>query len=201
MILLLLAPLAPLAPGAVIGGGLDLAVQGVQMWKGQIDSIDWGSVGISAAGGALSGGLGSFATTATRSIARQTIGIGARAFINGSGSAAIGAYTQVVRNAVNGDCLGNGVRSAAFWNGVFGTGASVFGDGFARTPTTTLTIRQNRVNYYRGREVPRVYTERSTDPLRVAREVNRYSVSNAFSNYGSHFASNATNTQPLFENE
>ena len=69
-----------------------------------------------------------FATSATRTIASQTVGIGARVLINGGGSAVIGGYTQVVRNAINGECLGDNVLRSTLLSGAFGAAASVVSD-------------------------------------------------------------------------
>ncbi|NJM99932.1 MAG: hypothetical protein HC800_24835, partial [Phormidesmis sp. RL_2_1] len=197
-----LAPLVPIAVGAAFGGGFDLAVQGVQIWRGNRDHLDWGSIGISTAGGALSGGLGSFAVSATSTVVNQTIGIAGRALINGVGSALVGGYTQFVRNAINDICLGNGVLSAAGWNGVFGTAASVIPDVIYQPPTTIFRINRSQVNYYRGREVPATYIESTLGPRypSVTPETTSYPVNNAIAVSAGHLVNNATTLTPLTEN-
>ncbi|NJM99656.1 MAG: RHS repeat-associated core domain-containing protein, partial [Phormidesmis sp. RL_2_1] len=195
-----LAPLVPIAVGAAFGGGFDLAVQGVQIWQGSRDNVDWGSVGISVAGGALSGGLGSLATSATRTIISQTGGIATRALINGFGSAFIGGYTQVVRNAVNDVCLGNGVRDSAVWGGAFGAAGSVATDVVFQPATTTLSVYQPRTSYYRGREVPYIYTDSTlgSNYPRVTARTNMHTVTNSIATGLGNSVSNISTLFPLF---
>jgi RHS repeat-associated protein len=97
---LALAPLAPIIVGFFIGVGIDAGVQLV-LNGGDLSELCVGHLLISGAGGALSGGLSSFATSATRALGMQGLrAIGTRVGINALGSASIGAYTQIARKCI-----------------------------------------------------------------------------------------------------
>lgn len=108
--------------GAGVGAAFDIGAQ-LATNGGSITDINWGSVGVSAASGAVGVGLGA-------NVARITTSITGRAVLNGIGSAGIGAVGQVANNAMD-DCadLTDGVGEAALLNGVLGAAGSAVGDG------------------------------------------------------------------------
>ncbi|MFZ2990701.1 RHS repeat-associated core domain-containing protein [Ideonella sp.] len=59
-----LAFLVPMAFGGVIGGGINLGAQLIRS-GGDLSRVSWGQVGVAAVGGALAGGAGVVASTAT----------------------------------------------------------------------------------------------------------------------------------------
>ncbi|MGE0082858.1 MAG: RHS repeat-associated core domain-containing protein [Desulfococcaceae bacterium] len=100
--------------GALLGGGIDLAVQLISG-----DDINWVSVGMSALAGAAGVGLGT-------SVAKLTTSFAKRMALNAIGSAAIGAATKYGQNLIEGNpCHGDGVLESAILGGVLG------GAGFA----------------------------------------------------------------------
>ena len=109
------------AVGAIVGGALDLTAQLVSN-GGNIGDVDWGSVAVSSASGALGVGLGT-------TVARQTTSIAGRAALNGLGSAGIGAGGQMANNAMD-PCsdIMDGVGDAAILSGAFGAIGSAGGD-------------------------------------------------------------------------
>jgi len=111
---LLLAALWWTAGGALIGGGVDAAIQGTL-----IGSVDYRQVAVAAVGGALTGGAGS-------AISGAIVGAGSRALANAAIGAAANAGQTALLNYARGtsDDL---VRSAII-GGAFGAAGSGLGD-------------------------------------------------------------------------
>lgn len=119
--------------GAAIGGGLDYAAQVTSNYaSGQTGSAAWTnvnliSIGFSAAGGALTGGIGGIVSNQVATVAR-------RAVINGVANAFVSANVQVAKNAagVNGasgqEDVFSGMGNSAAWGAITGVGASLVGD-------------------------------------------------------------------------
>lgn len=78
--------LIPMAAGAIIGGGINFGAQMIRS-GGDISRVSWGQVGVAAAGGALAGGAGVIASTASTTAGM----IGANA-VAGSSISAVGAH-------------------------------------------------------------------------------------------------------------
>lgn len=96
--------------GAVIGGGINLYTQ-LQQSNGSWNQINWVSVGLSAATGAIGGGAGAFIYSRTTSVL-------ANALFNGAVNSASGAAATAIQNAVCND--GQSVLASATLN--FGLG-------------------------------------------------------------------------------
>jgi RHS repeat-associated protein len=119
--------------GAAIGGGLDYAAQVAGNYaSGQSGADAWTnvnviSIGISAGAGALTGGIGGFAS-------KQVATIGGRAVVNTIANGTVSGAAQVAKNyaGVNGDAgranLLNGVEGAVAFGALTGGIASVGGD-------------------------------------------------------------------------
>jgi RHS repeat-associated protein len=107
--------------GAGVGAAFDIGAQ-LATNGGSITDINWGSVGVSAASGAVGVGLGA-------NVARITTSITGRAVLNGIGSAGIGAVGQISKNAMD-DCadIMDGVGASAVVSGGLGAAGSVAGD-------------------------------------------------------------------------
>lgn len=106
--------------GGLIGGGVDLGVQLLQN-GGDLDQVNWGQVGISAAAGALSGGLSSVVGGAGMSTA-------GRMAATAAGNAAIEGGATALSNVAAGRPAGEGVARSMAIGGITG-GAS---EGFSR---------------------------------------------------------------------
>jgi len=119
--------------GAAIGGGLDYAAQVTSNYaSGQTGSAAWTnvnltSIGLSAAGGALTGGIGGV-------VSKQVATVAGRAVINGVANATISGGVQIAKNAagVNGASgqadVFSGLGNSVAWGGITGVGGSLTGD-------------------------------------------------------------------------
>ncbi len=98
--------------GAGIGGSFDLGLQ-LASNGGNISKVDWASVAVSTATGSLGVGL-------TAKIASLSTSAGKRIAWNAAGNAVLGAGDRVVRNALEGNCLGDNVLTSALVSGALG---------------------------------------------------------------------------------
>lgn len=106
----------PMCIGAAIGGGLDLATQMLVEGK-KFEEVNWGSVAISAAGGAVGAGIGT-------SIAKMAATTGAKVYLTLTADWAVGTVTSIIENEVSGNTnLSQNIQEAAaanFWGVAFG---------------------------------------------------------------------------------
>jgi RHS repeat-associated protein len=107
--------------GAIIGA---VANTGFQLYRngGDWGKIDIQQVGLAAAGGFLSGGLGTLAAAAEFGVAGNLIA-------NGVGSGVISGAQQAAGNALQGRCLTEGVLDSAAKGSLFGTAGAAVGSG------------------------------------------------------------------------
>ena len=98
--------------GAGVGASTDLGLQ-LLTNSGKLSQVNWTSVAVSAASGSLGVGLASKAGSLTTSIA-------GRIALNAAGGAVIGAGDRLVRNALDGNCLGDNVLTSALAGGALG---------------------------------------------------------------------------------
>jgi hypothetical protein len=142
----------PILVGAVVSAGIDIAIQ--LATKDECQGIDWGQVGMSAAFGALGGGLAAAGSRALTGhlVARNVAMREAGAFLPGSyyasklapaaraahagvgvgAGAATGAGHQAARNASEGRPLSSGVAQSALGSGVMGGLGSSAGGAASR---------------------------------------------------------------------
>lgn len=99
--------------GALVGAGIDLAVQLVRN-GGNVADINLTSVGASAIAGATGVGLAAAISNLTRSIGAQLV-------LNTLGSAGIGGASRLGQNLISGKCLTQNVGRDAILSGFLGS--------------------------------------------------------------------------------
>jgi len=164
------------AVGAVVGGALDLGAQLISN-GGNIGDVNWGSVGISAASGAMGVGLAG-------NVAKVTTHFAGRAALNGLGSAAIGAGGQMANNAMS-ECSGlwDGVGQNALLSGGLGALGSAVGD-----------LTERGINSMMA-ETPLIEGLRNTGSLSAGKTV----PANMGTSIGTSVGIGFSNTGPIFE--
>ncbi|MBI5744673.1 MAG: RHS repeat-associated core domain-containing protein [Elusimicrobia bacterium] len=101
--------------GGLISGGIDLAIQYSQV--NNFSEINWKSVAISAAAGAIGVGLES-------QISKIALTTGWRIGLNGLGNAALGSSSRIFTNVVSGKDWSSGALTAGVTSGLFSLGGS-----------------------------------------------------------------------------
>ena len=125
-------PVCPIAGGAIAGAGISLASQGV-FSPGQ--PVDWGSVAIGGAFGALGGGVASYIAHAAKggSAAAQAVQgfwpqVGINAAVGAGGGATDGLYT-----GLNSGLQGWDLVKHVSFNTLLGAGTSALATGISET--------------------------------------------------------------------
>ena len=120
--------------GAGIGAGIDLGVQ-LALNGGDWSQVNWYSVGLSGAAGALGFGLGA-------GIARLTTNLAARIALNAVGSGFIGGALTYLGNILQGECdLWKNVWETAILNGILGGIGGYAGDKLSQGLGTYVARR------------------------------------------------------------
>ncbi|WNL44031.1 RHS repeat-associated core domain-containing protein [Dyella sp. BiH032] len=98
--------------GAIVGGGANLAFQ-LYRNGNNWDQVDWQQVGLSAAGGMLTGGIGTLTAVAK-------VGVVGTIAANSIGGAIVAGHQQMASNYLQGKCLTDGIEDTMLKGGIFG---------------------------------------------------------------------------------
>ena len=181
--------LATMAIGAAFGAGLDLAAQ----WMSGACTINWTSVGISAAVGAAGGGWGSFKFL-------NGLRIRGRALWNAAGSAGIGAAARYGSGllGVSTPATATDIAQSAGISGAFGGAGSFLGDvaGLGINNAMRSAARHQEI---RNLDIPfgRRNLIRNFIKLNTPRQINRRTAASLGASVGAVVSNGLANSNSL----